>query len=462
MSNISENPIDTAILGTDYKSSGDNLSPHHSSTSAPSTKKLWLAPENLTLLLRGMGIATLLISVSIYLFQGWVESNDLTRYLLLLGHTAALAAIGFFCSRFLQEQKGARILLMLTLVFVAANFAIMGGLAYSLWGDTIPSLHGAIVWKISSASQLFIMLASSLLILVPLIFFGFSVLARRSAKYFSLLYLACNVLLLLPTRDEFTLGAITLISASLMIYVINAARKVDSTLATREGIIARWILATPIIIMLGRNMMHSIGVFMPLIASGSLLLMMRQVALSQKDTSFTRQLLEIFSVIPSLSTALLSSLLITDLFNAGFSIGLWVFIILAAGLLFDLSLRAAKGGTAYGILASLLVVFGFTLNLFAEQNLMSAVFCVFAGISLTTVGTMTQKRVAVSLGVLLSLVGLGLSATYMFNSFDMSSWLALAGLGVFAIVLASYIEKQGETTLAKLATFKNRWQSWSH
>ena len=125
-------------------------------------------------LLRGLGAITLLASVSIYLYQGFGQGSDISRYLILLAHTVGLAGVGLVCSRWLKEQKGARLLLMLTLVFISANFAIIAAFIYSIAGDPITNLHGSMTWVASYSAKTIFLFSSALLVLVPLIIFGFN------------------------------------------------------------------------------------------------------------------------------------------------------------------------------------------------------------------------------------------------------------------------------------------------
>ena len=45
--------------------------------------------------LRLLGAAIIVASMSVFLLQGWNEGNDIRRYLLLLSQTGLLAAAGF-------------------------------------------------------------------------------------------------------------------------------------------------------------------------------------------------------------------------------------------------------------------------------------------------------------------------------------------------------------------------------
>ena len=72
-----------------------------------------------------------LFSLYTFLMRGWEGSSVLIRYLMLLGHTGALATIGLASGHFLKEAKGARLLLVLALISVPANFAILGAFIFS-------------------------------------------------------------------------------------------------------------------------------------------------------------------------------------------------------------------------------------------------------------------------------------------------------------------------------------------
>ncbi|MCW8998900.1 MAG: hypothetical protein OQK04_09320, partial [Kangiellaceae bacterium] len=52
------------------------------------SKKSW--SDYLPVVLRGLGAAAVLISLYTFIVKGWQSSDDLARYLTLLGHTALL------------------------------------------------------------------------------------------------------------------------------------------------------------------------------------------------------------------------------------------------------------------------------------------------------------------------------------------------------------------------------------
>ncbi len=420
------------------------------------------SPKSLPSLLRRLGTVTLLASVSIYILQGWDVGSDLMRYLLLLAHTVGLAVVGVLCSRWLKEQKGARLLLMIALVFISANFAILGGFALSLWGQPVAGLYGAVTWVISSSSSSLLALAGALLVLVPLTFLGFNVAARRSAKTFSWVFLISNFMLLLPTRDEFALSTIMLGLLGLVIYTITKARAVDVTLATREGLIARLILFVPLGIMLGRNMMHSVGEVIPLIVGFSIFVLMRQISMSLQVKNFIRTLLEFFSLVPVIIAGSSMAALLSVQFGASFAVSILGFSVVASVMLFELSIRASGGRGFYSVIASMLLAGCFVSHVLLVESSFSALTCIVAGLALTGFGYMSERRAALVLGCIMAVIGVSFYLMGIFHNFDLNGWFSMAFIGVGAIVLGSYIEKQGEQALTTVRRLKASLDAWGY
>ena len=413
-------------------------------------------------LLRGLGAIALLASVSIYLYQGFGQGSDISRYLILLAHTVGLAGVGLACSGWLKEQKGARLLLMLTLVFVSANFAIIAAFLYSIIGAPVTELHGSITWVANYSVKTAMLIVSALVVLVPLIFFGFKVIARRSALRFSLVFVVGNLLLLLPSRNEVFMGAIALLLLAGVTYHIVKASFLDVTLKTREGFIAKVILFVPLMILLGRNMFHSVGAIMPLIISVSLLLAARQCSNSLGVKSALRALLESMSILPVLGIAMSSAALVGSELNASLSFIVFIFSIVSSALLFELSLRASSGRHIYGALATLLTTVLVGGNLLLSLDFSSSIYCLISGSALIAFAIFSERRYVLIAGTVLALSGLGYSLISVIDGFEFNHWFGLAGLGVLAIVLGSLVEKYGAAIKARVETCRLHFKSWDY
>ncbi|HBD11786.1 MAG TPA: hypothetical protein DCZ13_06535, partial [Porticoccaceae bacterium] len=130
-------------------------------------------------ILRGIGAGALVVAMYSFLVQGWQSGNDVFRYLLMLGHTGALAAIGLASGHWLQESKSARLLTTLALISIPANFAILGALIYSQSGSLLVGDYPSYVaWTTDSLRTALVTTGFAFLVLIPTIFLGFSILAR--------------------------------------------------------------------------------------------------------------------------------------------------------------------------------------------------------------------------------------------------------------------------------------------
>ena len=167
--------------------------------------------KNLPNLLRILGTAALLIAMYSFLVKGWQSGNDVFRYLLMLGHTGVLAAVGIASGHYLKESKGARLLLTLALVSVPANFAILGAFIFSQTAVVDVSHYPHYVaWSVDNLSTAIFTSGGALLALIPITLLGFTVLARSMSKQLSLLFLLSNAVLLLPIRDPHLVGLMVL------------------------------------------------------------------------------------------------------------------------------------------------------------------------------------------------------------------------------------------------------------
>ena len=331
--------------------------PEISSTSFHQDPDAWLvdtkASENndsmtkLPALLRGFGAIVVLASISIFMFQGWDSSNDIGRYLLLLGHTGVLAAIGFLSGHFMRESKGARLLLTISLASVPANFAILGGFIYSQFSmDGINVIYPGIVsWSAGSPASALIVTVLSAVLLLPVMILGFMVLNRRSAAQFTVLFLISNLVLLLPLRHAGFTGWTTLGMAILVMYSISKACKRNPSIRTMDGRIARVLQFMPPVVMAARSVwLYSADVFIITALSMLVFLLIRHVAMLMEKESSMRRVLETFSIIPAAAVGLGIADLVQNSFVAFDGIFLGVFSMVTAGLILDLSFRSANDG----------------------------------------------------------------------------------------------------------------------
>lgn len=182
-------------MGTDIKTWNTSVDPVDDQDSSELMKKL---PS----LLRILGTTALLVAMYSFLVKGWQSGGDVFRYLLILGHTGAMTAIGLASGHWLKEGKGARLLLTLALVSVAANFAILGAFIFSqTTAASALDYPGYAAWKVGRLSTALVITAAAMVVLLPVVLLGFRVLSRSMSSKLAALYLISNAALLIPLRD---------------------------------------------------------------------------------------------------------------------------------------------------------------------------------------------------------------------------------------------------------------------
>ena len=396
-------------------------------------------------LLRFLGAAVIVASMSLFLLQGWSEGNDIRRYLMLLAQTGLLAGGGLAMSYGLKEAKGARIFFGLALVSVTANFTILGALIYSVFqlDNALTTYPGYATWQIADIASIGVTVAGALTVLVPIALFCFMVMARQSARELTLAFVPVNALLLLPVRESVIAGALALAGTAFALWTVRRLSKEDSALQTGEGRFALLTLFVPIGILLFRSMyFYDVDSLVIAMLSAAVFIALRQAAAFPNRHKVLAALLDI----ASLPTALVTAIALAASFeHLGVELvapltGL-VYAAMAGDVLRRTGSKVVSGFTAFT--ASFAVALGFGLAVAVEPSIWMALATLAAGITLGLAGSWLKSRSAMSAGVLTMLA----AATFGFDAFvdlvTASNWITLAIIGAAAIALGSLLERHG-------------------
>lgn len=418
--------------------------------------------EKLPALLRFLGAAAVIIAMYSFLAKGWQNGNDVIRYVLMLGHTGALAAIGLASGHWLKESKGARLLLTLSLVAVPANFAILGAFIFSqtpaLSATQYPSY---LTWSVDSLQAALLTSGAALVVLIPVILLGFTVLARSMSKKLSLLFLLSNMALLLPLRDP---QMIALLVLGLTLCTLMISYKVafnQNAAKTREGATALGLQLLPLAVLGGRNLwLYSYDAFLLAVLVITAFLVLRQMSLCFSQDSRIAGFLNTLSLVPAVSV----SFLLSDALDA------FVFIpdvlvfplsaVLSAVMVFDISRRSMNNVDFYRNVA----VWGLVLSLFANLVVFNtwagALVCIILGVAMLVFAYQVRQRTVLVGGTIVVMAGSIQLCYELVRYFDLGSWTALAVLGVISILLASTIESKGGHFRPCLHRWKRQLRQW--
>lgn len=440
----------------------DNWREEKSTQPLPTASKFDLM-KNLPNLLRILGAGAVVIAMYSFLVKGWDNGNDIFRYCLMLGHTAALAAIGVASARWLKESKGARLLLTLSLVSIPANFAILGAFIYS---QTIPIDSSVyphyIAWSVDSLNSALLTTGAALLVLGPVTWFGFRVLARNMSKNLTLLFLLCNTILLIPIRDPQWVSAMVL---GLGICVIWFSRKIShqhTAAKTQEGFFALALQMLPLAVLIGRSLwLYSMDLFLIAMISVMGFFVLRQVSIALASHSKSVAILDAISIMPAISfgfafcAALLENRLLMN------DIVLPLSALLSAALIYDIASRSSHQSGTYRRFAVVGLSISILTNLVLSASLLAAIISMIIGLGMLFLGNKKQQRSVFSGGVGLLIAGGFQQIFTLFHQFDFSHWASLAAFGVLSIVIASTIESSEGKFKLKINRWRNEYSDWN-
>ncbi|NNF17734.1 MAG: hypothetical protein HKN70_13400, partial [Gammaproteobacteria bacterium] len=268
-------------------------------------------------LLRVAGAAIMVGAMSVFLMQGWLEGNDLQRYFKLLAQTLLLTAGGFSLSFVLKEHKGARLFFGLSLVSVVANFTILGALIYSVvqFDGLLGHYPDYASWVANDPVKVFATSIGAAAVLVPVTMLAFAVLARRSARWLSGLFLASGALLLLPVRASLASSIVAIAAICISLYLVRTLGKDDETLTTFEGRFAKLILfLAPIVMLIRSSYFYTLDSLAMAVLGATVFLLLRHFVVHKETGPKLRGALDI----ASWPVVVLTATALTDGLNRGF------------------------------------------------------------------------------------------------------------------------------------------------
>lgn len=425
-----------------------------------STQAGWM--QKLPALLRILGAGALIVAMYGFLVRGWQSGNDVSRYLMLLGHTGLLAAIGLASGHWLKEAKGARLLVTLALVSVPANFAILGAFIFSQTaGIALAHYPQYVAWSVGSLSAAWLTTGGALCVLAPITLLGFTVLVRSLSRALSGMFLLGNAILLLPLRDPQAIAVVAgLLAAGVLLFTRKATAQ-QMAVKTQEGMTALGLLLLPIGVLLGRSLwLYAFDLFLATVLAATAFFTLRQVSLYLQAGSRLRNLLDAVSLVPALWVLPLLSRTVSQIGMIPDAWEIPLGTVAAALLVWDIARRSTVYTAHYKWLAMGLLLLGLIGNLLRCSETLAAMACVGIGIAAMIYGHRLRQLTLFGGGTLLVVVGLLHQTLDLIRHFDLGSWLGLAMIGVVAIVTASVLESQSSTLRLRFEAWRGQLKVW--
>jgi len=418
--------------------------------------------KNLPAILRILGAGAVLVAMYSFLVRGWDSGNDMFRYFLMLGHTGALAAIGLASAHWLKESKGARLLLTLSLISVPANFAILGAFIFSqTTAIDVSSYPHYVAWSVDSLDSVLLSNGIALLVLIPVTFLGFVVLARSMSKKLSILFLVSNAALLLPVRDPQMVGFIVLGLAFVVVFFSRKTSSHNAAAKTNEGVVALGLQLLPLAVLMGRSLwLYSADLFLLTVLSIALFFILRQISLYLDKNSRVRDVVEGLSALPVIPFGFLLAEALQVMTGFPYEILFPVGALASVAMVYDISCRSHYRADLYRRIAVVGLVMSMSINLLAVTGVIVSLVTVLVGTGVTLLGYKAQQKSLFSGGIVLVLLGITRQLYELVQHFDLGSWAGLAVPGVVSIIIASMMESRGGNMKLHFAAWKTRIETW--
>lgn len=405
-------------------------------------------------LLRLSGAILVVTSLSVFLLQGWADGNDIARFYKLLSMSGLLLAGGFGLSYLLSDQKGARMFFGLGMVSVPAIATVLGALLYSLFGTPLASYPDFARWVTPDASGTLLAAVAALTVAAPATLLGTRIMARRSARPISLVFIGLNALLLVPVRDPVLIAILAGVVATVLAWFIPRRFARDETLRTPAGRFALALLFAPLGILVIRNLfLYGADAAIGLVSSVSAFLVLRQFESAIPHRSRLRALTALATVPLSLVAAVSAYHLVPSMDSH------WNLIAFSAVLGAALQDRIVRGDGGFVSRAIILL----TGIIIAVTALLHAAFDGTAGSVLTGIATAamlgvmgygSRNAALVFLGAATAVGSLSTGFDTLLALFFDAGWIGLAVLGFGAIIGASLLERYGALIRLKLAGWR--------
>lgn len=416
--------------------------------------------------LRRAAMVVLLTAAGSSLFQGWAVWDSTQRIAAFVAFIAALAATGLLCAFKFRDNKGARVSLGIAAATIPVAFSQTGGLIYSLFISKEAIIPDMLRFTAPSATAALITAVIILLLLTPVAFAGFSVLARSEARGLTALYMAGNAALLLPTRDSTVIGlASMLLLGAILAFDVKRFHR-NAELRTVEGGLSRAMMFTPFAILVIRNIaLYSVSTVLIgcLFAVVTAFLFMVAPNLTEKQA--VQRLAQAWSTVTMAASWFCFSQALFFERNAmipltsDFVVPMRALPVSAA--LVVMSLFTLGTAARYRRSAAYLAIGAMMLQLMSVPGMVSSFFCILTAIACISAGCIVEEKglfIAGCWGLVLGVLYHLRYAVLIYSGLD--PWVSLAVLGIATLLAAAYLEKNHRYLLAHFRTFQSRVRSW--
>jgi hypothetical protein len=421
------------------------------------------SPQNVNFTLpqvmRWTGSIMLICAGAFFMIQGFDSISFLTRHWIFTAIVFAMGGFGLFTGLILKEIKGARVLLGLSVALIPVLFSQLGALIQSLTADPQVTLPKVILAQCESPVLTLITALSTIGLVIPVILFGFKVLARPQCTLLSITYFLLNAVILIPGRNPSFSGALFLLMALLISYLYTLRLQNSSIYTTIEGKLSMLMMFSPLAIVASRALFYNPDLlyFGFLFGGAGILLLNIQSKVPQnlqiKSFQKTGGILFLMSAVPLISLPVFQNMAIPS--------EIIPFTILLPELLLIAYVTHSnndKKGETVRMLAAIVTLAIVIVDHLICTNSTVSIMTMVTGIVLIALSVSKKERGAFYVGILCTAGGItgALWSTLKFQS--QWTWVLFAIIGIVALLFGTLSEMYKARFQTELAKWNWTWK----
>ena len=411
--------------------------------------------------LRLSGALILVIAALHYMIQGLNITSESLRFWVMPGFISFLAVCGLLCGYWLKDAKNARIFFGLGTAFVAAQLSQVAAMGRAL---LIKGQSGEILldmwWDLDHLSPLIFgsNVIVSVLLAIPVAYAGFTMLARQHRTSLLLGFLMANVAMVLPVREPMFVTTVIILGFFVLRYRDMRLYQPDRTLRSVSGFSARLLVWVPLFIIIGRSVFYPLSdiqyaVMMSLISW----VMIKEIPRVTGKAEFV-PLLQYFGMTLAIMAWFIGADNIIQSVSSSIEIYASAFPIVV--FLFITSFHIQDDSPATRFVAAMIAMLTVLCMLLDKHSYITALVSMGTGIGLSVAGLYLHEKLVISCGAISLIGGLIYYMGFLLDMYHAMPWLSAGLLGVAALLLASWIDKQQGSVKGNLGIAWNAFKNW--
>lgn len=410
----------------------------------------------ITTYLRWVGTILIVLSAISFMFQGHGELPAY-RYWIGLGLTLLLCSGGLVCAYLFKETKGARIFFGLGTAFLSVQVSQVSSMIYGYWHgqNALQPEYSWLQFMDVSPTVIAVDFVITALLLILVGYACYSILARKYLKTLLFASVVGNTMLMLPVRDAII---VPFIITGLFVFFRQTELRLhsDSSMCLLEGLAARALVSLPLWIIVGRSLLHPVSFLLMAVIFGMILVYCIYDIKRYTNASSIIYICQWLGTFSALAIWISGVVKFGDISN-------YLSILPVPFILFILSGQVDYHARLYRFLGSVMTI-GLSFSAMMYQYDMTAtapVLSIAAGILLTVSGIKYREKISFFSGNICVAGGFLFYWEYAVTFYSNAPWISSIALGLFVILLASYLENKEKQIMEKSRYYFNELKNWN-